>query len=94
MAQITEQAALQAPHKLTLDSRSKLSVTGVRDVESFNENLIVLHTDFGTMIIRGSGLHLKLLAIDGGQVAVEGTVESLVYEDEVRRGGLLTRLFG
>ena len=89
-----EEKALTQPHKLTLDGRNRLNLTGVKEIESFDENMIVLHTTRGTLVIRGSGLHLQLLSLDGGQVHVDGTVNSLTYEDGVQSGGFLTRLFG
>ena len=69
--------ALQAPHQLQLDSRSRLHMTGVIEVESFDEATIVLTTTRGTLIVRGENLHLQLLRLDGGEVLVDGTVDSL-----------------
>ena len=60
--------ALQAPHQLQLDSRSRLHMTGVIEVESFDEATIVLTTTRGTLIVRGENLHLQLLRLDGGEV--------------------------
>lgn len=89
-----EEKALELPHKVTLDGRNRLNLTGVKEVESFDEGMVVLHTTRGMLVVRGDGLHLQLLSLDGGQVHVDGTVNSLTYEDSVRNGGLLTRLFG
>ena len=95
MAYAYEEKALDNPHKLTLDSRSRLTMTGVTEVESFDEEMVVLHTTKGTLVIRGQGLHLQLLSLDGGQVHVDGTVESMTYEDTMQSsGGFWTRLFG
>ena len=64
-------------------------------VESFDEEMVVLHTTKGTLVIRGSGLHLQLLSLDGGQVHVDGMVDSMTYENEVREAGsFFARLFG
>ena len=82
------------PHALQLDNREKLSVSGVREIESFDENAVVLHTARGVLIIRGSGLHLKTLSIDGGNVAVTGSMDSLSYEEAQKAGGFFRRLFG
>ncbi len=81
-------------HKLTLDSRARLSMTGVLEVESFDDTAVVLRTTRGTLIVRGAGLHLQQLSLDGGQVLIDGTVDSLVYEDEAPTGGFFARLFG
>ncbi len=95
MAYEYEEKALDAPHKLTLDGRSRLTLTGVTEIESFDEQMIVLHTTRGNLVIRGTGLHLQLLSLDGGQVHVDGTVDSMTYEDTAKEaGGFFARLFG
>ena len=82
-----------ATHRITLDDRELLCVSGVEEVESFDESTIVMMTDRGTLVVRGSGLHIEQLSLDGGQLRVEGHVESLVYEDEGgQRGGFFARL--
>lgn len=83
----------QIPHKLTLNQRSSLTMTGVTEVVSFDDTAVVLHTGLGTAVIRGQGLQLRNLTQEGGQVAVEGTVDAIVYE-ELRSGGWLQRIFG
>jgi sporulation protein YabP len=92
MAMGTEIPAL--PHKLTLHQRSSLTMTGVTEVVSFDDAAVVLRTQLGTLVVQGSGLQLKTLASEGGQVAVEGKVTSLVYEEPREKGGWLSRLFG
>ena len=89
-----QERELELPHRLTLDARSRLSMTGVTEVESFDENTIVLATTRGTLIVRGAGLHLQMLSLEGGQVSVDGSVDSLSYEDPVPAGGFFARLFG
>lgn len=93
MAYEYEEKALELPHKLTLDGRSRLDLTGVKEVESFDEGMVVLHTTRGTLVVRGDGLHLQMLSLDGGQVHVDGTVNSLTYEDSSQSGGFFSRLF-
>lgn len=84
----------QLPHKLTMNERSKLTVTGITEVVSFEENAVVLQTCMGTLIVQGSSLQLKTLSLEGGQVDVDGSISSLVYEDSHTSGGWLSRLFG
>ena len=82
-------------HRLELDGRERLLVSGVEEVESFDENTIVMETTQGLLIVRGEGLHIEKLSLDGGDLKVEGMVESLVYEDNRRtKGGFLARLLG
>ena len=90
-----EDTSLDLPHRLVLEGRSKLTLSGVTEVESFDENTVVLYTTRGTLVIHGRQLHLSMLSLDGGQVSVDGTVDSMVYEDEQPTGGgFFARLFG
>ena len=82
------------PHKLTLNERSQLTMTGVTEVVSFEENAVVLRTSLGTLVVHGRELQLKTLSLEGGQVAVDGNVSALVYEEAKSTGGWLSRLFG
>lgn len=85
---------MQLPHRLTLSERSMLTMTGVTDVVSFDENAVVLHTEQGTLVIQGRDLQLKTLAAEGGQVTVEGRVCALIYEESRQKGGWFSRLMG
>lgn len=80
------------PHKLTLNERKTLTMTGATEVVSFDENAVVLKTGLGTLTIHGRQLQLKNLSLEGGQVAVDGVISALIYE-EPRQGGL-RRFFG
>lgn len=84
----------QLPHKITLDQRQKLAVSGVTEVVSFDETAVVLRTELGTLLVQGRDLQLKTLSVEGGQVAVDGTVSALVYEEPRDRQGWLRRLLG
>ena len=83
-------------HRLTLEGREKLTVSGVEDVERFDESCIVMSTCAGTLVITGEALHIGKLSLDGGELHVDGRIDALSYEDapEERGGGLLHRLFG
>ena len=74
------------PHKLQLNERKKLTMTGGTEVVSFDETAVVLQTSLGLLIVQGQQLQLKNLSLEGGQVAVEGTIGALSYE-EPRQGG-------
>ena len=74
-----------AYHRLQLEGREKLSVSGVEDVVRFDENCIVTTTSAGTLIITGDELHIGKLSL----------YDAVNYEDtEVRQGSFLSRLFG
>lgn len=81
------QTMQEGMHRLTLEDRNRLTVSGVEEVESFDESGIVMVTGQGTLVVRGSGLHIEQLSVDGGQLRVEGQVDCLTYEDTGNRGG-------
>lgn len=83
-----------APHHVMMEERSSLTVSGVSDVERFDENEIVMSTSKGTLVVTGENLHIEKLSLDGGDLKVEGDIDALTYEEDRRdRGGsLLSRL--
>ncbi|MBS7402982.1 MAG: sporulation protein YabP [Oscillospiraceae bacterium] len=81
------------PHNLILEDRKRLSITGVEDVESFDEQRIILKTSKGTLIIRGSELHIDKLSLESGDLTVDGFVSDLGYEDNVVGSSIWSRLF-
>ena len=82
----------RVPHKLTLDERSKLTMTGVTEVLSFDEAAVVLRTELGKLLIQGQELKLKTLSLEGGQVEVEGKISALDYEEPRAREGFFRGL--
>lgn len=82
------------PHRLTLEERKKLTMTGVTEVVSFDEESVVLKTGLGTLVVQGHQLQLKTLTLDGGNVAVEGQIGALSYEESRQAGSWRSRLFG
>jgi len=82
-------------HNVVMEGRKKLSISGVEEVESFDENTIVMATVQGVLVVRGENLHIEALSLEGGDLKVEGDVDSLTYEEDGRGGGgFLSRLFG
>ena len=83
------------PHNLILEDRAKLSVSGVTDVENFDENTISMVTTEGVLVVRGSELNVEKLNLENGELLIRGQVDSLEYEDRsAARAGLFGRLFG
>ena len=83
---------IQLPHKLTLNERSALSMTGVTEVVNFDENTVVLRTALGTLEVQGQDLKLKTLSPEGGQVLIDGQISALFYEDPREKAGFWGRL--
>lgn len=69
-----------AEHFLKLSNRKSLELSGVNNVITFDEQEIVLDTALGTLFIVGEDLHINLLKLDEGKVALEGTVNSVMYK--------------
>lgn len=84
----------QMPHKLILNERKVLTMTGVSEVVSFDELCVILQTGLGRLIIQGRDLKLKQLSLEGGQVEVDGVISALNYEEPRERGGWVRRLLG
>ena len=82
-------------HRLELTGREHLTVSGVEDVERFDETGVVMSTAAGMLVVTGEDLHIGKLSLDGGELHVDGRIDSVSYEDGGQeRGGLFHRLFG
>jgi len=83
-------------HRLELEGRERLLVTGVEEVERFDEEEIVMNTTAGTLVVGGTQLHIGKLNLEGGELHVDGAIHTLFYEERTSgsQGGLLRRLFG
>lgn len=81
------------PHNLTLESRKKLTLTGITEVASFDDNFILMHTPLGDLTVQGEQLQLKSLSPDGGTVTVQGQIDTLSYQ-QPRETSWLGRIFG
>lgn len=82
----------QLGHMFSLESRSKLVVTGVTDVDSYDDTAILLYTAMGQMTVRGRDLKIAKLNTDFGELIVSGTIDGVVYTDERGRSGFFSRL--
>lgn len=91
MNQPTEKA-----YGLTLDRREKAVLTGVTDVERFDDSEVVLHTHGGRLTLTGTGLHVASLQLEEGRLLVDGAIDGAVYAGNAmkRRGGFLRRALG
>ena len=72
-------------HIVNIDNRERVSVTEVTDVESFNEEIILLNLKNGSLIIRGENLHIQKLDLDEGRVLITGSIGSAVYTEKKDR---------
>ena len=79
------------PHQLILQDRKQLELTGVSDVDSFDDTKVIAYTGLGELTVRGRNLHVRQLCLDGGSLSVEGQIDSLTYS-EISQGGFFGRL--
>ncbi|MBE6784445.1 MAG: sporulation protein YabP [Ruminococcaceae bacterium] len=89
-----DEKKLKMPHNLVMEDRKVLSITGVSDVDSFDESTIIVFTDIGELTVRGSDLHIRNLNIEAGEVSLEGKISSLTYADTMpKQAGFFSRVF-
>lgn len=94
-----EKRALKGPgevHNVTVEGRRRMSISGVYDVDSFDEKGIVLFTSEGVMEITGESLHINRLNVDTGEVSIEGELYAISYSDEdfhKKGSSFLSRIF-
>lgn len=85
-------------HRIVMTNREEMTITGVADVVSFDETLVVIETEMGMLEIKGDGLHVNQLNLENGEMSLSGEIEGLEYDDKTvyKKGGksLINRLFG
>ena len=75
----------QTPQNIILENRETLKITGVLDVESFNEDLIITQTNLGRLLIRGSGLKVTKLNLENFELSIGGYINTLEYANKKSR---------
>ena len=91
---IEEKKDVKLSHNLILKERKSLNISGVLDVDSFDDNAVVAYTDLGELTIKGSNLHINKINLDSGDLELDGEVYSLEYaEDRPAERGFFSKLF-
>ncbi|MCD8187931.1 MAG: sporulation protein YabP [Ruminococcus sp.] len=90
-----QEKAVKPNHNLILENRKSLSISGITDVDSFDEKAICLYTQLGELTIQGKNLHIDAMSVETGDMTVTGDILAIVYGDKDRRGPLsaLGKLF-
>ena len=81
---------------LILENRGKLSISGVLDVLSFDDQIVILETELGLLTVKGENLKINKLSIDTSEVIVEGDISYLAYsnkETEKGKSSLMSKIF-
>ncbi len=89
-----EEKNIKITHNLILKERKSLNVSGVLDVDSFDDNTVVAYTDMGELTIKGRDLHISKINLDSGDLVLDGEVSLLEYTDNNQgEKGFFSRLF-
>ena len=88
-----ERKTAKMPHTVILENRASLTVTGVSNVDSFDEQVVVAYTDYGELVIRGNGLKINKLSVETGDLTLDGEVVSLSYTEVRPNGSVFSRIF-
>ncbi|MBO5955718.1 MAG: sporulation protein YabP [Clostridia bacterium] len=82
-------------HKLTMVGRNKMTVTGVEDVDSFDDDKIVAYTTEGVMTVKGADFRINRLSVEDGGLEIEGEIDSIEYADGHKsdKGGFFSKIF-
>lgn len=83
---------------LILENRGKLSISGVLDVLSFDDQVVIVETELGLLTIKGTNLRINKLSIDTSEVIVEGDISSLTYSenkstDKSTKSSIISKIF-
>lgn len=86
---------LKQNQNIILESRKSLSISGITDVDSFDEKEISLYTQLGELTIQGRELHIDSMSVETGDMTITGDIWAMIYGDRDRKGPLsaLGRLF-
>ena len=78
---------------LIIESRKKATLTGITDVESFDEETIIAQSQCGEITVRGSSMKISRLSVESGDMIIEGHIDSVAYGTEKTSGGFFGKLF-
>ena len=87
---------INTAQNIILENREKLNISGVLDVLSFDDQIVILETELGMLTIKGENLRINKLNLDSSEVAIDGEIYQLSYSEKdnlEKNGGLLSKIF-
>ncbi|MDE6019543.1 MAG: YabP/YqfC family sporulation protein [Ruminococcus sp.] len=84
----TNQPKSEQHHNLILEDRNNISLSGVTDVDCFDERVIRLYTQLGELTVKGRNLHVDGVSLESGDMKISGDIWSLIYGDRDKTGPL------
>lgn len=90
-----EEKKNMSPHNLIMENREKLTLTGVIDIHSFDDELVLVETTMGILTIKGSDLKMNKLNLDNNELIIEGKAVAIIYsEGELsKKGNMFGKIF-
>lgn len=91
----TKGTKVQGGHIININNRETMTITGVTDVITFNEDLVLLDTIMGAIHIKGKNMKVNKLNVDTGDMCIEGEVQSLAYttKESKNKESIIKKLF-
>ncbi len=85
----------RAEHNITVGARERLSVSGIREIVSFDESGVSVRTSCGDLAIDGEGIHISVLNIEKGELELQGKINGINYTDlgDGEHRSFLSRIF-
>lgn len=90
-----EENRVKATHNIILENRKNLTVSAVKDVDSYDEKAIIMFTELGMLVVKGSDLHINRFNTQSGELVLEGSIDSLTYSEQEKRtaSSFMSKLF-
>lgn len=90
-----EEKNVRPLHNVIMEGRKNLTISGVTDVDSFDERCIILYTQMGELVIKGRELHINSMSVETGDMTIDGDIWALNYGDKDKKGSstFLGKLF-
>ena len=83
----------QQPHSLIMENRNKLEITGVKNVDTFDDENIIMSTCRGELTVKGSNLNIEKFSIETTEIGISGDIIALVYTSDRSTGGFFSKMF-
>ena len=86
---------IRKDHNIIIENRKSMSISGITDVDSFDEKAICLYTQLGELTVQGRELHIDSMSVETGNMTITGEIWAMIYGDSDRKGPLsaLGKLF-
>lgn len=85
----------KVPHNIIMEDRHSLTVSGVSDIDSFDEQTVIVYTEMGELTVKGDELHINRLSLELGELLIEGNIDAIIYSQREAKpsGGFFSKVF-